>query len=118
MAAMNQELLEEICLSKPGATYDIKWGKDLCYLIGEKMFCVTGTEPPFHIGFKTTPEDFADLVERPGVVPAKYLARAKWVTVQDLHALSREEWLFQLEQAYQLVFGKLTKKLQREIRGE
>ena len=115
---MTRELLEEICLSKKGATYDIKWGKDLCYLIGEKMWCATGTEPPFHVGFKTTPEDFASLTERQGIEPAKYLARAHWITVKELHSLSKEEWEQQLEQAYQLVFQKLTKKKQREILGE
>jgi predicted DNA-binding protein (MmcQ/YjbR family) len=38
---MNIEQLRKFCLSFPGATEDIKWGADLCFCVGEKMFCVT-----------------------------------------------------------------------------
>ena len=31
-----------VCKSLPGATYDIKWGKDECYSVGGRMFAVIG----------------------------------------------------------------------------
>ena len=35
---MNIEQLRKFCLSFPGATEDIKWGNDLCFCVGKKMF--------------------------------------------------------------------------------
>ena len=105
-------------MSKPGASQDIKWEHDLCYLVGAKMFAATNINPPFQVSLKVDPEAFEDLIERPGIVPAPYLARAKWVKISDVNALSLEEWEQLLEQSYQMIFGKLTKKMQREISGQ
>ncbi len=41
---MNLEHLRKYCLSFPGVTEDVKWGNDLCFCVGEKMFCVTGVD--------------------------------------------------------------------------
>jgi len=41
---MTIESLRKYCLSFPGATEDIKWGADLCFCVGAKMFCVTGVD--------------------------------------------------------------------------
>ena len=37
--------LRELCLSMPGATEQIQWGKDLVFKVGGKMFCVACTDP-------------------------------------------------------------------------
>ena len=47
--------------------------------------------------------------------PAPYLARAKWVRVDSPRTLSDQEAAALLRRSYELVFAKLTKKLQREI---
>ena len=61
---MKLEALRKFCLALPHATEDVKWGDDLCFCVGEKMFCVTGLESPESgISLKCTPEAFADLVE-------------------------------------------------------
>ena len=52
---------------------------------------------------------------RPGIIPAPYLARAKWVRVENGKALSDKEAAALLRRSYELVFAKLSKKLQREI---
>lgn len=112
---MTRELLEEICLSKPGATHDIKWGNDLCYLVAEKMFAATSVLPPFQVSLRVLPEEFDTYTERPGISPAPYLARYKWIKVGEVDALSKSEWEHLLEQSYQLTFQKLPKKKQAEI---
>jgi len=73
---MNIEKLRKFCLSFPHATEDVKWGNDLCFCVGEKMFTVTGLEPAKNnaISFKCTPERFAELIEKDGI-PAPYVAR-------------------------------------------
>ena len=68
---MNIEELRQISLSLPHATEDVKWEKDLCFCIAEKMFCVTGLVPGHNkASFKVNKEEFAEMVERPGIIPA------------------------------------------------
>ena len=56
---MNIEQLRKYCLSFPGATEDIKWGADLCFCVGEKMFCVTGADSVSSgMSIKCTPAKF------------------------------------------------------------
>lgn len=38
------EDIQTICKSLPGVTEDIKWGHDLVFSIGGKMFCVVGLD--------------------------------------------------------------------------
>src|SRR3954453_22499322 len=103
---MNLEQLRKFCLAFPGATEDIKWGADLCFSVGGKMFCVTGVEAKEGGGlsFKCTPAKFDELIERQGIDPARYVARYKWVTVYDQKALKPKELKDLIAQSYQLVF--------------
>ena len=113
---MNIDELREYCLAFPGATEDIKWGADLCFSVGEKMFCVTGIEEKAGgMSFKCTPERFDELIERPGIEPAAYVARYKWVHVKDRDALPKKELKELIAQSYQLVFDKLPPKIKRGI---
>jgi predicted DNA-binding protein (MmcQ/YjbR family) len=105
---MTLETLRSICLEFPGATEDIKWGADLVFSVGGKMFCAAYMEPPYHMSFKCSPAAFAELVERPGLRPAPYLARAMWVQEEALgEALERAEVESLLRAAYDLVAAKL-----------
>lgn len=113
---MNIEQLRKFCLAFRGATEDIKWGNDLCFCVGAKMFCVTGVESNAGgISLKCTPEKFGELVEREGVIPAHYVARYHWVTVEKLDAVARDELKELIEKSYQLVFDKLPPKIKKTI---
>ena len=113
---MDIEKAKKLCRSFPGATEDIKWGADTVFSVGGKMFMVTGAGVSAQgMSFKAEDERFLELTDRPGFIPAPYLARAKWVCVTRFDALSDAEAAALLRRAYELVFGKLTKKLQREI---
>ena len=113
---MNIEKLRKYCMSFPGATEDIKWGNDLCFSVGGKMFTVTGVESKSDgISFKCTPEKFAELVEREGIMPAHYVARYHWVTVTDLKAVTDEELKTLIGGSYQLVFDKLPSKVKKSL---
>ena len=108
---MNLEELRTICLGLEDATEDIKWGHDLCFSIGGKMFLVTSAdETPTSASFKVADEDFDELSERKGFKPAPYMARHKWVWVEDINLVSKKEWKQLAEQSYQLVKAKLPKK--------
>lgn len=113
---MDFEKAKALCRTFPGCTEDIKWGADAVFSVGLKMFAVTGSAvPATGMSFKVDDERFLELTDRPGIVPAPYLARAKWVYIEDARALSDQEAAALLRRSYELVFAKLTKKLQREI---
>jgi predicted DNA-binding protein (MmcQ/YjbR family) len=113
---MDFEAAKAVCRSLPGCTEDIKWGADLVFSVGDKMFAVTGNEAPSEgMSFKVEDERFLELTDRPGIIPAPYLARARWVRVQAGAALGDEEAAALLRRSWELVFGKLTRKLQHEI---
>jgi predicted DNA-binding protein (MmcQ/YjbR family) len=113
---MDFERAKALCRSFPGVTEDIKWETNLVFSVGEKMFAVTDDgNPPDGMSFKVEDERFLELTDRPGIIPAPYLARAKWIYVENSSALGDDEAAELLRRAYELVFAKLTKKLQREI---
>src|SRR5712692_11162456 len=108
---MDVDWLRKLCLSFPGATEQIQWGYDLLFKVGGKMFAVTPLEPaPVCLSFKASPETFAELTERPNIIPAPYLARAQWVALQTRDALPADELVRLLRESYDLVFAKLPKK--------
>ena len=114
---MNFESAKILCRTFPGVTEDTKWDNDLVFSAGSKMFAVTNLGEASGISFKVEDERFLELTDRPGIIPAPYLARAKWVYVEDAQALGDGEAAQLLRRSYELVFAKLTKKLQREITG-
>lgn len=110
---MNLQRLRQVCLALPGATEQIQWGADLVFKVGGKMFCVACTEvAPVVTSFKCDEETFAELCERDGVIPAPYLARAKWIALERWSALDDREFPDLIARAYGLVKEKLTKKAQ------
>ena len=112
---MDFEKAKDVCRSFPGATQDIKWGADVVFSVGEKMFMVTGADAPQGMSFTVEDERVLELTDRPGISPAPYLARARWVRVESADALDEREAAQLLRRSYELVFAKLTKKLQREL---
>lgn len=113
---MTTEDLRRICTALKGVTEDIKWEHDLCFCIGDKMFLVTGLdEQPVNASFKVSDEEFDELSARPGFMPAPYMARHKWVRVEDINSLSKKQWEQYAKQSYELVKSKLPRKRLREL---
>jgi len=91
---MNIEQLREICLSFPHVTEDVKWGNDLCFCVGKKMFAVTGLES----------ND-----------PAPYVARYHWVAIEKPDTLAESELKDLISNSYQMVFEKLPPKTRKSL---
>jgi predicted DNA-binding protein (MmcQ/YjbR family) len=96
----------------------VKWGNDLCFCVGEKMFCVTSLEGPFKTSFKVKEGKFDELIGQEGIEPAPYLARAKWVLLTAPGYLSKKEWMEYITQSYELISSKLPKKLRQALKIE
>ncbi|HUR11507.1 MAG TPA: MmcQ/YjbR family DNA-binding protein [Flavitalea sp.] len=111
---MDVEWLRKYCLSFPATSEEIKWGNDLCFLVVDKMFCVSSLEAPYKIAFKVSDEEYETLSVSEGFQPAPYMARAKWVLISSSNTLSKKQWEQYIRQSYELVKDKLTKKVRKE----
>jgi hypothetical protein len=70
---MDIDALRRLCLSFPGTTEQIQWGCDLLFKVHGKMFAITPLEPaPVWLSMKVTAENFVELTERLGIIPAPY----------------------------------------------
>jgi predicted DNA-binding protein (MmcQ/YjbR family) len=113
---MNIEEIQKICAEWPGVTEDIKWGADLVFSVGGKMFCVVGLEQtPASASFKVTDEEFDELSVSPGFKPAPYVAKYKWVWIEDISKMKKTDWKKYLKQSYELVKAKLPAKIKKQI---
>jgi predicted DNA-binding protein (MmcQ/YjbR family) len=113
---MTIEDLQSICAKFKGMTEDIKWEDHLCFNIGGKMFLVTSPDRlPITASFKASEEDFNELTARDGFIPAPYMAKHKWVFVDNINRLSKKEWQYYARQAYELVGSKLSMKFKKSI---
>ena len=100
-----------MCRALPEVSEDVKWGNDLCFCVSGKMFAAVDLNPPHSLAFKCTPEEFGELVERPGLIPAPYMARNMWVQEERLgEALERRELEGLLKTWYGLVVARLPKR--------
>ena len=115
---MRTEWVRRFCMNLPQTTEEILWGGDLVFKIGGKMYAVTVLEPgPLCLSFKCTPENFAELTEREGIIPAPYSARYYWVALESEDVLPAAEIKRLIGESYELVLGKLPKKTQAALRG-
>ncbi len=114
---MNVAAINKYCASLPHAVGEIKWQVDMIYMIGGKMFAGTyeNDKGKGNVSFKVDDERFLEFTDREGFIPAPYMARAKWVQVQDLKKVSDAEMKALLKRSYELVAAKLTKKLRTEL---
>ena len=113
---MNIDDIREICSKFDGVQQDIKWGHDLVFMVGGKMFCVVGLdETPTSASFKVTDDEFEELAAKPGFKPAPYVAKYKWVMAEDINVLPLKDWQNYLEQSYNLVRLKLTPKIKKQF---
>ena len=113
---MTRNGLDKLCLAWPGVTVDIKWGADRVYSVMGRMFLVCLDQPRVEaLSFKVPDELFLGITEQPGIIPAPYAARNKWVRVTE-PARYGDAWLKQhIRQSYELVAAKLPKKTQRAL---
>jgi predicted DNA-binding protein (MmcQ/YjbR family) len=109
--------LDALCGHWPGVTRDTKWGVDMVFSVGGKMFAVMpsdGSEGG-RLSFKVADERFLELTDQPGIIPAPYLARARWISITEPLRFATAELETFILDAYTLIRAKLTKKLQAEL---
>lgn len=118
---MRRKDIEKFALSLPGATLDRPWGETPVFKVGGKMFAWGSAGAPGGqddaLAFKCSDLSFEMLTKRKGIAPAPYLARAKWVQVEDPKAMDADEVRARLSEAHRLILEKLPKKTRAAITG-
>ena len=113
---MDIETVADFCLSLPGAREDYKWGGVRVFSIADtKMFAVMGLAGN-DLAFKVGADLFLGYVDRPGVRPAPYLARAHWVILSEPFMMSDDELRDCLRRSHQLVVAKLSRLRQAALK--
>ena len=111
---MDLDTLRELCMSFQGATEGLKWEDHICFMVAEKIFCMTGERGG--VSIKVTPEEVEELTERDGIMPTPYMARNNWVTIREFNKLRPKEWEYYIHQSYELIRSKLPKKVQAGLK--
>ncbi len=113
-----RELTNKICATLPGATHSDPWGAGEdgqghdAWKIGGKMFACVGTKLP-GVSVKTDSIETAQMLIEVGVgTKAPYFHRS-WVLLNE--GVDENELRHRLTNAYKIIRGKLTKKVQAEL---
>ena len=114
---MDKSRYRRLCTRWPGTALDVKWGDALTATVDGKMFALwrLGGPNAGQLWFKVDDHRFLELTDQAGLSPAPYLARAKWIQVEEPERFD-DEWLAHgIRRAYELVAAKLSRKRQREL---
>jgi len=107
---MTPAAIAAFCLQLPGAREDLKWGSNRVFSVaGSKMFAILDFLGD-GLAFKVDSELFLGYVDRPGIRPAPYLARAHWISMTSPFPLADEELRQLLTRSHQLVVARLPKR--------
>lgn len=107
--------IEKFCLSLPGATVVEQWGGCHVFKVGGKMFAILGPSKDHvlqGLSLKVGEDSFHILIREKNIIPAPYLARAKWVALRKLDALGTKELKAYLTRAHAIIAAGLPKKKQ------
>ncbi|MEK4670315.1 MmcQ/YjbR family DNA-binding protein [Paenibacillus alvei] len=115
-----EDTLKKYCKSLLGATYDFQeeWNA-VRFHVGGKIFAMLSTNEKGqkYITLKCNPAKSEELQEtyKDIIIPGYYMNKTHWITVYYEADLSVEFLQHLIVGSYQLIFDKLTKKLQNEI---
>ena len=126
---MDPERVRAYLLKLPHVAETMQWGANLVFWVGDKtiggkMFALinldeptgdelSGRKPRAVISYAAGPTRYPDLLEREGLIPAPYLARAHWIAALHWDAFTPTEWKAELLAAHALVLAKLPPKTRK-----
>lgn len=115
---MTLETLETYCLSKNGTVKEFPFCNEHMVLkVMGKLFAIISIEEnPLHINLKATPEDcivYRDLYTC--VLPGYHMNKKHWNTIILDGCLSQEVLFEMIDESYDLIVSKLSKKQQAEL---
>lgn len=115
---MTRKEFDKFCKALPKTTHVEQWGGASVWKVGGKIFAVCSEWGPGagpKISFKCSDLSYDILRQQKGIIPAPYLARAKWVQIEAPKAMSDKDVGAYIDTAYRLVAAKLTRAKRAEI---
>jgi len=118
---MNTPQLKKFCAALPGAAVrELEAPMNvLVYSVGGKTFAYFKTSEPeqWRFSFRASPERFLELTDVPGIKPARWMGRHRWVTVVDVRTVPAAYLRELVEWSYHDALGKLSRKRRNELLG-
>lgn len=118
MTNMTLNEFENILISKPGSTKEFPFGEEaMVFKVMNKMFAlVAWQEVPLRITLKSLPEDAVGYRELYACVNEGYYMNIKhWNTITLDGSMSDEVLVSMIDESYDLVVSKLSKKEKAEL---
>lgn len=109
---MTRAELDDYCAGLKSTTHVVQWGNASVWKVGGKIFAICsnwGEGKHTKISFKCSNLAYEVLTQMPGIIPAPYLARAKWVQVETAEGMSDQNIKDHIDAAYEIIAAKLTK---------
>ena len=101
---MDVAAVKEHCSRYPGASSKLFGlpSNVLVYYASGKKFAYFKTSAPekWRFSICTTPERFLELTDIPGIKPARYMARFRWVTIVDVSTVPTDHLQELIEWSY------------------
>ena len=116
---MNVEQLKAHCGAFVGAVETL-YGEPsnvLMYSVGGKYFAYFKTSEPerWRFSLRVSPDRFVELTDMPGVKPARYMGRYRWVTIVKVDQFPAAYLTELLEWSYRKALSCLSKAKQKAI---
>jgi predicted DNA-binding protein (MmcQ/YjbR family) len=114
---MHYAKLAAYCRTLPHARAERKWGNTEVFMLDKKMFALfilDQRDKPIELWCKVDDDVFLSYTDQPGIRPAPYLARAKWVAMEK-HAMTDAMARQLLCRAHDIIFAKLPKRVQNGL---
>jgi predicted DNA-binding protein (MmcQ/YjbR family) len=115
---MTPKQIDKFCARLPAARRSVQWEGVIVFKVGGKMFAIIAPDDagkPSDLWFKSAPEHYDALSRSNGFRPAPYLARAKWVMLDDPTVLTQDQLKAYLKRAHAVIAAALPKKKQAEL---
>ncbi len=117
---MDIETYRKYCLRKKEVTEEFPFDKHtLVYKVAGRMFALANIEPFEHINLKCNPERALQLREmHKGVTPGYHMSKKHWNTVKMDGSLPDKTIYQWIDDSYELVVGKLSKRDRKRLEQE
>ncbi|WP_321394708.1 MmcQ/YjbR family DNA-binding protein [Emcibacter sp.] len=115
---MTRDEFDQFCGTLKATDNVVQWGNSSVWKVGGRIFAVCsiwGDGEEQKISFKCSDLAYEVLCEKDGIVPAPYLAKAKWVQLATPEAMNDEDIRLHITDAYDIIRGKLTKAQRNEL---
>ena len=115
---MTREEFDAYCASLKSVTHVVQWGNSSVWKVGGKIFAICsiwGEGEHSKISFKCSDLSYDILRRQDGIIPAPYLARAKWVQVERPGAMGDADIRGYIADAHAIISAKLTKAKRAEL---